>query len=88
MSTATRAPADNDSSVLEPCLEIVGRCFDNEGKLKIRRFHRGDGVGAQIVYQAECMSPVWADEDVRTARVLSPEPSESGVYLPDAPILS
>jgi hypothetical protein len=39
--------------VVEPCLMIVRRGFDNDGGLKLRVLHRGDRTRAEIVDQAE-----------------------------------
>jgi hypothetical protein len=58
-------PIGKDSSVIQPNLEIVARSLDHHRRLETLLTHFFEGLGAEIVYQAERMGPLPPDEDVR-----------------------
>ena len=57
--------------MIQPHLEIVGRGLDGDRGFETGLTHFLDGVGAEIVYQAQHMRPLRPDEDVSAAGVLT-----------------
>src|SRR5262245_60817342 len=79
-------PIGKDSPVIQPNLEIVGRSLDRDCRLETRLTHFLDGVGDEIVYQAEHMRPLRPHEDVSPASVISPQPSDASASLLNTPV--
>jgi hypothetical protein len=76
------------SSVVDPYLEVAGRSLYDDSRLKTRFFHRSDRASADIIDQAERMSAVWSDENVRTVCIFPSEPADCRNDLLGIPTLA
>lgn len=50
--------------MIQPGLEVAGRCFHDYCGMEAFRLHPLEGRGVEVVYQAQRVFAFWADVDV------------------------
>ena len=74
--------------MINPGLEVGGRGFNHQCRLKSVLDHSNDCLTVEIINQTEAVYAVWPDEDVGAAGILASEPLDRFFYLPDRPRLA
>ena len=80
-----RKTAREDLAVIQPCLEVPGRGLDDDRRMESLRFHSADGIGGEVVHEAQAVLSLRTNVDVPPRRVLVTEPRdrpEQGLAIP------
>src|ERR1700730_13259949 len=73
-----------DPTVIQPCLEVIGRGLNHDGRLEAVRPHSLDGISGKVIDGAKHVRPRWPDIDMRSLGVLVAESFDRRLDLDSA----
>jgi hypothetical protein len=70
--------------VVQPYLEVIGRCFDDDGRLKSLHLHARDRCSGKIVDETQAVEAGGPNIDVGTLAILVTQPLDRFLDLESA----
>ena len=63
-----------DLTVIQPCLEVIGRGLNHDGRFEAVRPHSLDGISGKVIDEAQTVRPRGPDIDMRALAILVAQP--------------